>query len=193
MRIKITAVLLGVGLLALIPAGAEASFRTKASIYHAFTSSGRVRFKTWTHKGYCVSGSLAINRKDAWSCVLTTPQLDFPLDPCFSSPLKAGYVACPYQTLRHGVTIRLTRKLPYKRANHRAPSLLDQPWDIETASGWRYLLEIGPNSVVDGTAANYFAFTGRNMDALWGYPVRTQEPWTILWAPVDAARLSSMS
>lgn len=173
----------GVCALAVLPAAAQASFRTKASIYYAFTSTGKVKFKARSTSGSCFSGSDAIARKDAWRC-LSGNNL---YDPCFSSPLDPGHVACPRASLTRGVNIRLTKKLPRKFADHGAPSLKDQPWNIETGTYRHYVFASGASNVVDGKRANYFS--AGTKAALWGYPLRSHQPWTILWAPLNATSL----
>jgi hypothetical protein len=182
-RLKVIALVTGVCLLAVLPAAAQASFKTKASIYYAYTSSGTVKFKARAVSGYCWVGSLTVNRKDAWRCFVG----NYIYDPCFSSSLDLGYVACPDARLTKGVKIHLSKKLPRKYANHGAPSLSDEPWNIETSTYRHYVFSSGASNVVDGKRANYFA-PGRK-GVLWGFPNRTHEPWRILWAPLSATSL----
>ena len=174
--------LAAVSVAALVPTAAQA-LTTKASVYYAFTTSGAVKFKAQTVSGYCWTGSAVINRKDAWRCL----NGNFIHDPCFSSPLDPGYVACPNAGLTRGVKIHLTKKLPHKFANHGSPSLKNQPWNIQTASGRHWVASSGATNVVDGKPALYFR--AGSHAALWGYPIRAHQPWTILWAPLNATKL----
>lgn len=183
MRARIIATIAGAWLAAaVLPATAEA-FRTKATIYHAFTSTGALKFTARTVSGSCFSGAISIDRKDAWRCISGNALYD----PCFSTPLNPSVVACPDSGLRRGVKMLLTKKLPRKFADHGSPTLKDQPWNIQTASYRHYVYSSGASSVLDGERANYFS---RGVKAaLWGFPSRATEPWTILWAPFNATSL----
>lgn len=169
--------------MALVPGVAAARLVTKATIFQAFTSTGATTFKTRTVSGYCWTGSIAANRKDAWRCFVGNTIRD----PCFSSPLDPGYVACPNPGLTKGIKIKLTKKLPHKFANHRQPSVRARPWLIQTASRRRWEFVTGATTVVDGRPADYFSRGTRA--ALWGLPIRRTQPWKIYWAPMNATSL----
>jgi hypothetical protein len=169
---------------AALPAVAGASATTQATVFQAFTSAGKPAFKTHTEKGYCWTGSIAADRSDAWRCFVG----DLIYDPCFSSSADPGYVACPYVSLRKGILVKLTKKLPHKFANHHKASVSDRPWLIETASGRRWLFATGATAVIGGRRANYFR--SGSTAALWGLPNRHLEPWKIYWAPLSARRLT---
>jgi hypothetical protein len=171
----------GVGALA-------AGSTTTASIYQAFNANGTVKFRTQTKVGTCSSGSIAINRRDAWRCGFGNDLAD----PCFSSAAAKGIVACPDggPWAKDGVEIKLTKALPTGAfANHAAASLHDQPWAIETTSGALCELATGASNELDGQRANYYC-VNRAQEVLWGFPDRGVSPWTIFSAPDQAKKLT---
>jgi hypothetical protein len=172
---------------AVLGAGAAAgATRTQASVYTPFTSSGAPTIRVVSRiRGYCWTGSLAVDHRDAWRCM--SGNLIY--DPCFSSPTAKGVVLCPASGpwSRTAIEITLTRKLPTKYGNRRAPSTSGLPWALVTASGWRCELNTGATTVVSGRRANY-ACTG-TQDWLWGAPLRKSQPWKIYAARSSAKRL----
>lgn len=164
---------------------AGARLRTQATVFRAFTSTGVPTIPTRSKSGHCFSGSLTINRSDAWRCLVG----NFLLDPCFSSAAAPRVVVCPNLAVNGGTEIHLTRKLPKRFADTGSPSLRHQPWNIQLGSGRHCAFVSGASSVVGGKRLNYFC--GRHSkDGLWGFPSRRAQPWTILIAPVRAHRLT---
>jgi hypothetical protein len=180
---SMTCVLAGAG--PVTGAGA-AGLRTADAIYEVFGPTGGVSLQTKTESGSCFSGSDATQRSDAWRCSFGNELLD----PCFSSPLAAGIVACPAAPWLHtGVTIRLTKPLPSAEADHGPASLARLPWAVELYDGSRCLLATGATTVLDGRRLNYFC--GRqSKTGLWGDPSRTTQPWRIYRAAFTAKRLT---
>lgn len=166
------------------PATASAHSRTTVTVFHAFTPDGTPTVNTRQKSGYCFSGALTVDRNDAWRCFIG----NYIYDPCFSSPQAGGVVICPNAQVTGGVTINLTRGLPRKYADHRSPSPNAQPWNIQLTNGHHCIFASGATSVVDGKRLNYGCF-GLNY-ALWGFPRRRTQPWTIFVAPYNAAHLS---
>ena len=183
MRTRLAAIICAIGALgALAPSGAPASPRTTATVYHAFTASGSPALPTRMRSGSCFTGALTIRRSDAWRC-MTANTIE---DPCFSSAAAPGEVVCPNPDLRAGVEIRLTRSLPRRFADRGRPSTRDQPWDIELTTGQHCSFLSGATTLVGGHRLNYGC--ARSL-GLWGSPLRSSEPWTILAGPFDATSL----
>jgi hypothetical protein len=167
-----------------VPVYAAARTQTAETVFQPFTAAGIPTLQTTSKSGYCYTGSLAVNRSDAWRCFVG----NFILDPCFSSPRVGGEVVCPGINLSSGIEIRLTKPLPTGMADPGKPSLRHEPWDIQLADGVHFLLSSGASNVVDGKRLNYFCGPKCSV-GLWGYPRRSTEPWTILVAPVNAKSL----
>ncbi len=180
-RIAILAVLVSPSLL---PASVAARSGTVATVFQAFSSGGTPAIPTRPRSGYCYTGSLAINRADAWRCFVR----NFIYDPCFSSPHVPGVVVCPTSEVTAGIEIHLTRRLPRGSADTGQPSLRNQPWDIELTNGQHFQFASGASNVVHGVRLNYFCGPKCSY-GLWGYPRRTTQPWTILVAPFNAKTL----
>jgi hypothetical protein len=169
---------------------AHARERTTVTLFQAFAPGGHIKMHTRSKDGYCWEGALATRRRDAWRCSVPGRHISYLYDPCFSSARHPGIVVCPEAfSLATGVEIRLTKPLPQGGfANHSAPSLRLQPWLIEVYDGRRAQLITGASSVAEGVRLNYGFRVGR--EGLWGFPARVSEPWTILIAPFNAAKLS---
>jgi hypothetical protein len=170
--------------LALSSASAVAHTTTTATIFRAFHPDGTPTLDAHTKSGSCFTGSLTIDRGDAWRCIVG----NLLFDPCFSSAHAPGKVLCPNAQLNGGVEIKLTKGLPHAMGNPGAPSLKDQPWDIQLTSGRHCELSSGASNVVQGVRLNYFCGAGIKF-GLWGFPRRKSQPWTILSAPFSAKHL----
>lgn len=183
--ILIAAVVLaaGAGTGAALAGATSAPTRTRTVIYQAFTASGKPAIHvTSTARGHCNGGSAAINRADAWRCFAG----NFVYDPCFSSSKATGIVLCPLGPwTSSGAEIKLTARL--SGANKGKPSTAGHPWAIQTSAD-KCVAATGATSILDHLRANYYCQTTKN--ALWGYPSRTSEPWTIYSAPGTATRLT---
>jgi hypothetical protein len=166
------------------PASAVGATTTTATIFQAFKPNGTPTLHTRSKSGHCFTGSLAINRNDAWRCFVG----NFLFDPCFSSALAPGRVVCPNAQVNGGVELRLTKGLPRAMGNHKRPSLRDQPWDIQLASGRHCQFSSGASNFAQGVRLNYFCGAGAKF-GLWGFPSRRSEAWTILSAPFTAKHL----
>lgn len=165
---------------------ALAGTRTHAHVYRPFTASGQpAGHVTKTVRGSCWTGSLAADRRDAWRCMGG----NFIYDPCFSSSKAHGVVLCaatgPWSS--DVIKFKLTKKLPAKFANKRAPSTHGLPWALVTTKGWKCRLVTGATTVADGKRANY-ACQGTS-EMLWGSPERGSEPWKIYVAKPQAKHL----
>lgn len=167
------------------PGVGGASVRTTATIFRAFTPSGKPTLRAHSASGYCYTGSLTIDRSDAWRCFVGNELFD----PCFSSSAARGKVLCPNLDVDGGTEIRLTKPLPVLSGDRPAPSLSDQPWNVELTSGHHCAFASGASNVVHGKRLNYFCGTGSH-SGLWGYPERHTEPWTILFGPFTATSLN---
>ena len=163
---------------------ATARIRTTATIFGAFSSTGAPTIHTRSRSGYCYTGALTTDRRDAWRCFVGNSIYD----PCFSSSHARGVVICPDLAVNSGIKIRLTTALPLRYADRGAPSLKHQPWNIELTSGRHCAFASGASNVVHGVRLNYFCGAGNN-NGLWGYPDRRVQPWTILIAPFTATAL----
>ncbi len=168
----------------MLPAPAAARPRTIATVFHAFTSNGKPSIATRSKSGYCFTGSLTINRNDAWRCIVGNSLYD----PCFSSAQAPGVVICPDRQVTRGTEIHLTRPLPRASADPGQPSLRNQPWDIELFSGRHFQFSSGASNVVHGLRLNYFCGSSCTY-GLWGFPRRRTQPWTILVGPFTAKTL----
>ena len=157
---------------------------TRTTVFQAFTQDGAPTIPVRSKAGYCWTGSLTINRGDAWRCFVG----NYIYDPCFSSQHASGVVICPNLQLSSGISIRLTRPLPQQYGDPGVPSLGDQPWNIELASGRHCALASGASNVVHGIRLNYFCGSSSHF-GLWGFPNRRAEPWTIWSAPFTATSL----
>jgi hypothetical protein len=111
---------------AAMPSAAAARLRTSTTIFEPFRNDGTPTVTVQHKRGYCWTGSLAINRYDAWRCLVG----NFISDPCFSSDIATGYVVCPNGLINGGIEIRLTRGLPYKYGDSGNPSTRALPWNI---------------------------------------------------------------
>jgi hypothetical protein len=171
-----------------VPASAVARTTTTATIFQAFKPDGTPTLHARAKSGHCFTGSITINRKDAWRCFVGNGLFD----PCFSSTLAPGKVMCPNVQLNGGVEIRLTKGLPRAMGNHKRPSLRDQPWDIQLTSGRHCVFASGASNILHGVRMNYFC-DARGAFGLWGFPNRRSEPWTILSAPATARHLHGRS
>jgi hypothetical protein len=172
----------------LVPACAEARITTTVTIFRAFTPDGSSTIPTRLKSGSCFVGALTTNRNDAWRCLIG----NFIYDPCFSSAQAPGIVICPDATLHRGIEIQLTKGLPRHFGNKRPPSVHGQPWKIELAGGRHCIFLTGATGAVHGVRLNYACDRGAKF-ALWGFPSRRTEPWTILTAPFNATRLHARS
>lgn len=178
------ATLAAVSLLLLVPFAAQARVKTKATVFRAFRANGKPAIANRTKHGSCYTGSLTIDRNDAWRCQAG----NFLYDPCFSSPKARGVVLCPGVQLRFAVKIRLTKGLPRAYADHGRPSLSDQPWNLQLMDGEHCGFSSGATSVVQGKRLNYFC-SSSGQTGLWGYPNRHTHPWSILSGPFTAKSL----
>jgi hypothetical protein len=152
-----------VAAIAAAPTPAAARLTTKATIFRAFNSAGVPTIPVRSKSGYCFTGSLTINRGDAWRCFVGNQIYD----PCFSSSKAPGEVICPGLQVGGGIRIRLTRAFPRQYGDSGSPSLRNQPWDIGLATGQHCAFASGASNVIHGVRLNYFCRPGTNY-GLWG-------------------------
>ena len=181
-----------VGALAL-PAGATAGSAAAITVFHAFTSAGEPALATTAARGYCWTGSIAADRRDAWRCFVGNEIHD----PCFSAAAAPGIVLCPNPELTHATEIHLTKPLPTAMADHAAPSVHSRPWLIELGAsraagtaGARCEAVTGASSQVDGVAERYFCTGALASMGLWGAPAHGAAGWSIRIAPDSAGSLA---
>ena len=158
--------------------------RTEALVFQAFFADGKpaVRIRR-TVNGSCFTGSLAINRRDAWRCM----NGNLIYDPCFSSAKASGIVVCPTIPAQNtGVEVKLTKSLP--RGNTAAPSTRGTPWAVQTTTGLNCLIDTGTGNVVQGMRSNYAC--EKSKEWLWGSPARKSKLWTIYEAPISTRKLT---
>jgi hypothetical protein len=159
---------------------------TTASVYRAFTPHGFIRLHTQARSGYCISGSGATPRRDAWRCFSG----NYVLDPCFSLHRSSDYVICPESPWSDtGIKVRLTSPLPLRYGGDASPTTRLHPWALELANGRHCAFSTGATNVVEGERLNYFCGRGTE-EGLWGFPDRSSEPWTILIAHFEATELT---
>jgi hypothetical protein len=177
-----------------LPAGATAGPAPVITVFHAFTSAGEPALAVTAARGYCWTGSIAADRRDAWRCFVGNDIHD----PCFSSAAARGIVLCPDPQLTQATEIRLTKPLPEAMADHAAPSVHSHPWLIELGAsrvagtaGARCEIVTGTTSQLGGVPERYFC-TGRALASmgLWGSPVHSTAGWSIRIAPNSAASLA---
>ncbi|MGA2470255.1 MAG: hypothetical protein ABSG64_06145 [Solirubrobacteraceae bacterium] len=177
-----------------IPASAAANVGTVVTVFHAFTATGQPMLPTRSVSGYCWTGSIAADRRDAWRCATGNALYD----PCFSSKAAPGAVLCPNEQLTSDIKIRLTRPLPTKQADPGTASAHSQPWLIElaassgAASGGVYCeFATGGSSVVGDVRLNYYCSGGAfSAMGLWGLPAREHPEWSIRMTPTTAKALA---
>ena len=177
----VTAVL---AVIAAAPTPAAARLTTKATVFRPFAAAGTPTISVRSKAGYCYTGSLTINRRDAWRCFVR----NYIYDPCFSASIVSGVVICPNLQVTGGIEISLQRALPRQDADPGAPSLRNQPWDLELATGQHCAFASGASNVIHGVRLNYFCGPAAKY-GLWGFPNRRVKPWTISSAPFTATSL----
>lgn len=176
---------LGVGLVAPASSRAQSPAATVARIYSPLTPSGASRLPTVLRRGSCFTGSLAAARRDAWRC--TVGSLIY--DPCFKSARSRDLICVFAPWYRTAIRLRLTTALP-RFGNRSIPTLQALPWALELADGRRCRFLTGATAAVGTKRLNYGCKTGSA--ALWGYPIRSRQPWAIFQAPGDARVLSEL-
>ena len=129
--------------------------RTQLHVYSYFihvqpaVGSGRVHS---LGAGYCLHGTPADGRADAWYCYSTSVRQG--VEPCFSAP-HVGYVLCdpsgPPGKLKAVWKLTLTRPLPRSRANRAAGPTDGRPMIVELASGAFCRVPTGTGRLDNGT------------------------------------------
>jgi len=161
--------------------------KTTVSVYRAFTTSGLIVPHVRIDSGYCWEGSNVSGRYDAFRCFVG----NYIYDPCFSSPVPGDQVVvCPTDPATEtAIAIHLTKPLPSTFA-HAPASPGMTPWAVETDSGEVCFFASGASSLVGGLRENYFCGNGGKGNALWGFPDRKGQPWTMIETAADATTLS---
>jgi hypothetical protein len=166
-----------------LPAGATAGGAPVITVFHAFTSAGKPTLAIRSARGYCWTGSIAADRRDAWRCFVGNDIHD----PCFSTPAAPGIVLCPNPDLTRATEIRLTKLLPIAMGDHGTASAHSRPWLIELgasrvpgSAGARCELVTGTTSVVGGVPESYFCTCHALATmGLWGTPLHGSAGWSI--------------
>lgn len=122
--------------LSLVPA-------TKVAVFHPKGTTGA------TVAGDCgMGGSLALNRIDAWRCMVGNQIYD----PCFAAAAHATSVICGALPSRpYGIQVRLSAPLP----SHDPVHGTRQPWILELGDGTTCGFFTGATSGVQGQRVNY--------------------------------------
>jgi hypothetical protein len=172
-----------VGCMLLAASIASAGTKTSARLYEAFKANGKPALNVAkTEQGSCFTGSIEVNRDDAWRCT----HGNYLYDPCFSSSKANGIVLCvtaPWKT--SALELKLTKALP--TGDTKKPSTKTAPWAIETSSGLRCVFgQMGPFI----SRSEYGDYVCNRTTWLWNLPNRSTEPWTIHVAPTTARTLT---
>jgi len=148
---------------------------TKRVHFRVFSPSGKVvgLRVVRTLKGSCWTGSIGLQRPDAWRCLVGNEILD----PCLESP-RGGAVPLVCVTGRTAVRLKLTKPLPKKDAN--------QP--LKKFIPWRLLLSNGDVCErFTGTAAGSVQGQGLVFGCTSGgtttYPDTSKSAWTVRYLP----------
>lgn len=175
------------GLMLAAPASSigQTPTRTVARIYSPFTPTGASRLPTVLRQGSCFAGSLAANRRDAWRCAVG----NLLHDPCFKAAKSPDLICVSAPWSLTALRLKLTQPLP-SSGNRRVPSLTGLPWALQLADGRRCRFITGATKVIGTRRLNYGCNIGPT--ALWGYPIRSRQPWVIYDAPSDATALTRL-
>lgn len=172
-RWKIFLALILSGMLAVsaVPA-AQASGRITEVIRFVPHAPGRGMLR-----GYCWTGSIAIDRPDAWRCMAGNELFD----PCFAYKQK-GFVVCDPNPAQGdpGMRMKLTKPLPKSQQN-AAPASQQGAWLVELADGTACMQRTGAGWEVKGKIVNYYCKSrqkGIEIDLLGKFD--TSKPlWTV--------------
>jgi hypothetical protein len=167
--------LLAAALAVVVAAGAYgASAKTREQHFAPFDGGKLARgFKlTKTLRGFCVSGSSATLRSDAWRCFAR----DDVVDPCFSAQ-GVAWLACPIGDFAlNGIAkLSLTRALPRSAANKGKPGT-GHPWMLHLENGKRCSFLTGKTFLFGGKRVSYGC---DRSTFLSGLPDRSRTTWTI--------------
>lgn len=152
-----------------------AGAKTKVEHYAPFDGGKLAQGFKLTKKlrGFCISGSYATLRSDAWRCFARNGVID----PCFSAA-GVAWVACPIGHIAlHGIAkLTLTRVLPRSLANKGKPGT-GHPWLISLVNGMTCTFLPGDAFVFGRTRATYGC---DRSTFLAGLPDRSKATWTIV-------------
>jgi predicted Ser/Thr protein kinase len=131
--------------------------------------------------GSCFTGSIDLERPDAWRCTVGNTIYD----PCFS--LDQSHVVCPPDGPwgRTAVLVNLTAALP--ASGNTGAEAKGTPWAIQLANGARCLLLSGASNVIAGQRLNYGCTRGLG---LYGDVNRSAPVWTIFGAGQHASSIT---
>ncbi|MDR3566892.1 MAG: hypothetical protein P4L43_02575 [Syntrophobacteraceae bacterium] len=107
--------------------------------------------------GYCWTGSIAVDRPDAWRCMAGNGIFD----PCFTGKDK-GFVVCDPDPAKSdpGMRMKLTRPLPVPDAQ-TAPAAKAGAWLVELADGSTCRKRTGAGWEIQGLIVNYYCEGGK--------------------------------
>lgn len=151
-----------------IPGWAGSARETKVRVVHPFTRDGHLKpylhvERTW--RGYCWTGSIGSQQRNAWRCF----HRNLILDPCFKHK-GVRKLACMSMPWSHAVTrLRLTKHLP--RNGNNGIHNRNVPWGYRLKDGIRCVLGQGTSPEVHGTPLPYVCSGGH-----WGSTVRRNHP-----------------
>jgi hypothetical protein len=107
--------------------------------------------------GSCWTGSLAIDRPDAYRCFRGNAILD----PCFASPAQRDWVACVPRPWTHEVLrLNLTGRLPAAQVGSHAARA---PWAVQVAGGATCTASTGALGVIQGRVPRYACSNGASL------------------------------
>jgi hypothetical protein len=131
--------------------------------------------------GNCFTGSIDLERSDAWRCTVANNIYD----PCFS--LDQSHVVCPPDGPwgRTAVLVNLTAALP--ASGNKDAEAKGTPWAIQLDDGARCLLLSGASNVIAGRRLNYNCTHGLG---LYGDVNRSGSVWTIFGAGQHASSIT---
>jgi hypothetical protein len=110
-------------------------------------------------KGHCWTDSIAVDRADAWRCMVDNSIYD----PCFSNPKLKKAVVCDADPSQNklGFVLNLTKPLP-KRDSKPLPDKL--PWLLKLADGSTCEVSTGTTAFVDGVTIPYGCSDSKECD-----------------------------
>jgi hypothetical protein len=132
--------------------------------------------------GFCIGGSDAAVRSDAWRCTVG----DVIADPCFT--VDSSHVLCPVggPWTNTGVELFLPGGLPTALANANQGTR-GQPWAVELRTGAKCVRITGVSSIINGQRLNYDCTGGLG---LYGNVQRSGPVWMIFVGGLRSGQIS---
>jgi hypothetical protein len=149
---------------------------TKRVHFRVFSASGTVVgiHVVRTIKGSCWTGSIGLQRPDAWRCMTANNEI---LDPCLRSP-KGASVPLICITGKTAVRLKLTKPLPLKMGN--PPEKRFFPWRLLLSNG--DLCERFTGTAAGEVQGQGLVF-GCRSGGTTTYPNTSMPAWTVRYLP----------